>query len=65
MGCARVHDFISGATITLVTPDADQSTDPDRIDILHANARARAVMAQHMKALQDLQARQQSACVAH
>ena len=54
MGCARFHDFVSGATITLITPDPDQSQTDERIDILRGDRRARALMAQHLRVLQEL-----------
>ena len=54
MGCERFHDFVSGATITVITPDPGQPLTKEPLDILRGNERAQALMAEHLRVLQTL-----------
>ncbi|MGF1611679.1 MAG: hypothetical protein ACFCUQ_19915 [Kiloniellales bacterium] len=54
MGCAHIHDFITGATIALAAPRAGGQDEAAKLDIVRPNLGAAALVAHHLDMLESL-----------
>ncbi len=55
MGCASIHDFITGTTIALPRRSAMRRDAVEARDIVRPNLEAEELVARHIQALQNLQ----------
>ncbi|MDJ0895240.1 MAG: hypothetical protein QNJ92_08875 [Alphaproteobacteria bacterium] len=56
MGCANIHDFITGTTIALPRRHLSGRAMGEALDIVRPNLDAEALVARHIQALEGLHA---------
>ena len=56
MGCANIHDFITGTTIALPRRRTTGRVEGEARDIVRPNLDAEQLVARHIQALESLQA---------
>jgi len=61
MSCLQVYDFIIGTTITLPHGKAEAEAKGQKLDIVHPNADAAALVRDHLAWIHALQARRVAA----
>ena len=54
MGCANIHDFITGTTIALPSRRITGRAAGEALDIVRPNLEAEELVARHMQALEGL-----------